>query len=124
LRFLARWTYQDRYGRATRPVTEIPGFDAAAAGAANRAALDAWLVSGAVDRLVLVDIGRRSPWYQDVPGTAGLRRLPRLMAGQDTFVEVEQQRVARDTTASVWARPAAASTSRSTGTAPARPSLG
>src|SRR5690606_29063701 len=103
LRFLARWTYQARYDRATRPVTEIPGFDAAVAGAANRAAVDAWLDSGAVDRVVVVDVGPRSPWYQRAPETDGIAALPALMDGQDRFVEVDRQRVARDTTVTVWA---------------------
>jgi len=102
LGLFARWTYQERYDRATRPVTDIPGFDPAAARAANARALERWLASGAVDVLVLVNIGRSSPWYVEAPGTKGLRTLTRLMHSQATFVESGRTRVGRDTDVEIW----------------------
>jgi len=102
LRFLARWTDQVRYDRATRPVTEIPGFDPAVRGSANRDALVSWLDSGAIDELVVVDLGPASPWYVEAPATAGLAQIPDLMRAQHAFVEVDRIRVGKGAWAGVW----------------------
>ena len=89
MRFLTRWTYQLAFDRSTRPVTEIPGYDAAKVTNDNSEALHRWLHSKAVDTLVFIDVTPSSPWFVVAPETEGLSALPGLLLVQVDFVEVE-----------------------------------
>lgn len=104
--FLARWTYMDRYPARDKPTVIVRDYDAAVASPANDAIFLRWLDSGGVDTLVFVHVPRNSPWFQDVPATAGLARLGALLETQ-TALHLRERRVLADrgdTEISVWAR--------------------
>lgn len=86
MKFLARWTFLDRFGRGTRVLTEVPGFDPRTPSAANAAAFRQWLEATNCDVIVLVELPATSPWYVPVPNHAGLEQLIGLMNSQADFV--------------------------------------
>jgi len=81
LKFLARWTYLDRYGRGVRPVTEVAGLDPSRVSAENDEAVSRWLATTPCDVVVWIDIPAGSPWYVPVPGCAGLASVGPCIAG-------------------------------------------
>jgi hypothetical protein len=106
LKFLARWTYLDRYGRGERVRTEVPGFDASRVSAQNADAFDRWLASGANDAVVLVQLPRASPWYVEVPGCAGLEQFDELLRRQHRLTAIHRREFAErgGATVTVWKR--------------------
>ena len=105
LRFLARWTYQQRYGRSTRPITEVPGVDQATSSQANAEAFDQWLTNSSIDTLVLIDVGRHSPWYVEAPATSGLSQIGALVRNQSTLTLVSTTTLKdQDSVVEVWRR--------------------
>jgi hypothetical protein len=104
LKFLARWTYQERYGRGPRVATEIPGFDARRVCPENVAAVNAWLASTPSDTIVLVQLPATSPWYVPAPGCAGLEQLEPIFAGQSGWARAGDVAQPGDARVSVWRR--------------------
>ncbi len=104
LRFLARWTYQERYNRTVRPTTEIPGYDPAGAHG-NFETLESWLATSLTDAVVLIDVSPVSPWYVKVPGTGGLADMPRLVHQLTHWTRSWQQEI-NGATVEVWKRSA------------------
>ncbi len=106
LRYLAGWTYLERYGRAERVSPGPRGFDVAETNERNAAVFGEWLASGPVDVIVYVDVPASSGWHQRVPDTAGLLQMGRLMERQTALHEVARFRVpAGDgTIVTVWRR--------------------
>lgn len=105
LKFLARWTYLDRYGRGHRPLTEIPGFDATSVSASNDAVMDRWLAATDCDVLVWIDISPGSPWFVPVPGCDGLSQIGKRLGGGSA--PMHQQTLTDGTRVLVWRRPVA-----------------
>jgi hypothetical protein len=102
LKFFARWTYLDRYGRGTRPVTEVAGLDAARVTAANDVAVDRWLATTACDAVVWIDIPAGSPWYVPVPGCDGLAPVGARVAA--AWTATHQHTLPDGTRATVYRR--------------------
>jgi len=82
IKFLARWTYMDRYGRGVRPITEISRFDSSRQSPENETAFNIWLQSSECDAIVYVDFSPESIWYVPVPGSAGLGQVRTLCLQQ------------------------------------------
>lgn len=104
--FLARWTYMNGYPDRDKPTVSIRGFDAAQASQANAAVFQQWLATGSCDVLVFVHVPRESPWYQVVPGTAGLTQL-RALLDEQHVLHLQERRVLDHrggTEISVWTR--------------------
>lgn len=100
LKFLARWTYLERYGRAVRPVTEVPGFDAARRGPGNGELFLRWLATTNCDAIVLVQLPQDSPWYVPVPGCGGMEQFAELLPAQQRF----EKRATAEPAVTVWVR--------------------
>lgn len=84
MKFLARWTYLDRYGRGNRAITEIPGFDATRVCSDNNVAVQQWISKTDCDSIVLIQIPPDSHWFVPVPGCAGLEQLQNALNEQCT----------------------------------------
>jgi hypothetical protein len=82
IKFLARWTYMDRYGRGVRPVTDVPNFNSDRACDNNQTVFEQWLMSSKCDALVFVDFPPDSVWYVPVPRSTGLEQFRMLCAQQ------------------------------------------
>ena len=103
IKFVANWTYLQRYGRARPLETEIRGFDPAAPDAA--VAFQRWLASTPCDTVVYVDIPPGSPFYSSLPGAAGLARYGALLERQSTFAIVRRRAFPEvGCTMTVWRR--------------------
>jgi hypothetical protein len=82
IRFWTAWTFEARYGRPLALETDVKGFGPSATD--NRQTFRNWLQKTSCDHLVLVSVGRRSPFFFAVP-YAAYEEIPELMAGQDLF---------------------------------------
>jgi len=82
IKFLARWTYMDKFGRGVRPVTEIPGFDGTRYCSENVEAVINWLKTTNCDAIVWIEISPTSLWFVPVPGCAGLSQLQHILETQ------------------------------------------
>jgi hypothetical protein len=103
LKFLARWSYLDRFGRGVRPETEVPGFDPSRALPANAETFARWISETTCDAIVWIDLLHDSPWYVPVPGCAGLAQYRELLERQSKFVQTK--RLNRSgATITIWSR--------------------
>jgi hypothetical protein len=106
LKFLARWTYQDRYGRPGRMLTEVPGFDATKVTDSNSSAMSSWLATTPIDTIVLVELPATSPWYVPVPGCSGLEQLGPILQSASGWILTYREELSDrgGSTVSVWKR--------------------
>lgn len=83
MKFLAQWTYLQRYGRAKRLETEIRDFDPRASD--NTPAFQTWIDATPSDTVVYVDFPPATTFFTPVPGGEGLGQIGALLARQHTF---------------------------------------
>lgn len=81
MKFLAQWTYLQRYGRARRLETETPD---------GVPAFQNWLGTTPCDTVVYVDFPPGTAFSANAPGAEGLARFGPLLERQTTFTLVER----------------------------------
>jgi len=103
IKYLAQWTYMQRYHRQQRLETEVRGFDFLPAD--NTPILRRWLTETACDTVVYVDIPQSSAFYYLLPGTQNLGQYGSVMETQTRFSLIARHALPRyGCTVSVWRR--------------------
>jgi hypothetical protein len=83
MKFLAQWTYAQRYDQGPRLETDIRGYDPHQP--QTRRHFDQWLMTTHCDTVVCVDIARGAPFYVAVPGSEELESYAELLNSQNVF---------------------------------------
>jgi hypothetical protein len=103
MKFLAQWTFMQRYPAAQRLETDVKGFDSQAPD--NRRCFSEWLAATNCDTVVYIDVPPGTKFHAVVPGCDGLGQYGELLASQTVFTRVHGQVVSETgCVVTVWKR--------------------
>jgi hypothetical protein len=92
MKFLAQWTYLQRFGRALRLETEVKGPD-----------FEQWLSATKCDTIIYVNIPPHTPHYANVAGCEAMQAYGELLAAQNVFEPVHHELLPKHgCTVTVW----------------------